>query len=294
MRYTFINQHRGRWRLDFVCEALAVSPIGYYRWRRNPDRRGRYCRQTRIRSATHMAYTESRKTYGSPRVHAAIQAQGMRCCVNTVAKIMREEGLISRPRRRKARTTDSSHGLPVAENLLARDFERSEPNQAWVSDITYIPTGEGWLYLAATLDLYSRRIVGWSMRERMTSDLVIDALAMAVEQPRPPLELIHHSDRGRQYASAAFREMLSALGMVCSMSRKGEVYDNAVIESFYATLKQELISRSQYATRDEARGAIFEWIEVFYTRQRLHSSLGYRSPADYEAAAYCPLTACPL
>lgn len=241
-----------------------------------------------------MAYTESRKTYGSPRVHAAIQAQGMRCCVNTVAKIMREEGLISRPRRRKARTTDSSHGLPVAENLLARDFERSEPNQAWVSDITYIPTGEGWLYLAATLDLYSRRIVGWSMRERMTSDLVIDALAMAVEQPRPPLELIHHSDRGRQYASAAFREMLSALGMVCSMSRKGEVYDNAVIESFYATLKQELISRSQYATRDEARGAIFEWIEVFYTRQRLHSSLGYRSPADYEAAAYCPLTACPL
>jgi transposase InsO family protein len=183
------------------------------------------------------------------------------------------------------RTTDSSHGLPVAENLLSREFHRSASNQAWVSDITYVPTDEGWLYLATTLDLYSRRIVGWSMRERMTSDLVIDALAMAVEQRHPPSGLIHHSDRGSQYASAAFRKMLAAHGMICSMSRKGEVYDNAVIESFYGTLKRELVSRSQYATRDDARRAIFEWIEVFYNRQRLHSSLGYLSPADYEAAA---------
>ncbi|MCB9858796.1 MAG: IS3 family transposase [Phycisphaerales bacterium] len=209
----------------------------------------------------------------------------MRCCENTVAKIMREDGISARPRRRKARTTDSSHGLPVAENLLAREFDRSEANQVWVSDITYIPTEKGWLYLATTLDLYSRRIVGWSMCERMTSDLVIDALAMAIEQRRPPSGLMHHSDRGSQYASHAFRNMLAAHGMICSMSRKGEVYDNAVIESFYATLKRELVNGSQYATRDDARRAIFEWIEVFYNRQRLHSSLGYRSPADYEAAA---------
>jgi transposase InsO family protein len=205
--------------------------------------------------------------------------------VNTVAKIMREEGLSARPRRRKARTTDSSHGLPVAENLLARDFERNTANQAWVSDITYIPTEEGWLHLATTLDLYSRRIVGWSMNERMTSQLVIDALAMAIDQRLPPSGLIHHSDRGSQYASAAFQNVLTAHGMICSMSRKGEVYDNAVIESFYGTLKRELVSRDRYATRNQARQAIFEWIEVFYNRQRLHSTLGYRSPADYEAAA---------
>ena len=285
MRYAFIDKHRGRWRLDFVCEALAVSPSGYYRWRKHPGGGGRYCGRDRIRSAIRLAYDESRQTYGSPRIHEALQTKGVRCCVNTVARIMREDGISAQPRKRKPRTTDSSHGLPVAENLLAREFDRSAANQAWVSDITYIPTDEGWLYLATTLDLYSRRIVGWSMRERMTSDLVIDALAMAVEQRHPPTGLIHHSDRGSQYASHAFRTMLSAHGMVCSMSRKGEVYDNAVIESFYGTLKRELVNRCHYATRDEARRAIFEWIEVFYNRQRLHSSLGYRSPADYEAAA---------
>lgn len=285
MRYAFIDKHRGQWLLDFVCEAMAVSPSGYYRWRKKPDSSARYCRQPGIRSAIHTAYTESRQTYGSPRIHAAIQSQGMQCCVNTVAKIMREEGLCARPKRRKVRTTDSSHSLPVAQNLLAQDFERSAPNQAWVSDITFIPTGEGWLYLATTLDLYSRRIVGWSMSERMTSQLVIDALTMAIDQRRPPSGLVHHSDRGSQYASGAFQSMLTAHGMICSMSRKGEVYDNAVIESFYATLKRELVNRDRYASRDESRQAIFEWIEVFYNRQRLHSSLGYQSPADYEAAA---------
>jgi putative transposase len=285
VRYAFIDQHRGRWRLDFVCEALAVSPSGYYRWRKHPGGYGRYSGRDGLRKAIRSAYDESRRTYGSPRIHRALQAKGVPCCVNTVAKIMREDGISARPRRRKVRTTDSSHNLPVAENLLAREFDRSAANQAWVSDITYIPTDEGWLYLATTLDLYSRRIVGWSMRERMTSDLVIDALAMAIEQRQPSAGLMHHSDRGSQYASHAFRKMLSAHGMICSMSRKGEVYDNAVIESFYATLKRELVKGKQYATRDEARRAIFEWIEVFYNRQRLHSSLGYQSPADYEAAA---------
>lgn len=285
MRFAFIDRNRGQWPLRFVCEAMAVSPSGYYRWRRHPGRSGRYHRQQQVRGAIHAAHSASRQTYGSPRVHAAIKAQGLPCCVNTVAKIMREEGLKARIRRRYKATTDSSHGLPVAENLLARQFERSAPNQVWVSDITYIPTDEGWLYLATTLDLYSRRIVGWSMRERMTSELVIDALQMAITQRHPPAGLMHHSDRGSQYASAAFQQMLAAHGMVCSMSRKGEVYDNAVMESFYGTLKRELVQPARYATRDEARQAIFEWIEVFYNRQRLHSSLGYRCPADYEAAA---------
>lgn len=279
-----MDQHRKEWPLQFMCWMLSVSPSGYYRWRKRPPSAG-YRRFTELRSAIREAHSTSRQTYGSPRIHAAIKAQGVPCCVNTVAKIMRKDGLRARTKRKYKATTDSSHSLPVAENLLARDFERSAPNQVWVSDITFIPTDEGWLYLATTLDLYSRRIVGWSMRERMTSDLVVDALQMAVTQRQPPAGLMHHSDRGSQYASGAFQQMLAAHGMVCSMSRKGEVYDNAVMESFYATLKRELVSFDRYATRDEARKVIFEWIEVFYNRRRLHSSLGYKSPADYEAAA---------
>lgn len=173
----------------------------------------------------------------------------------------------------------------MAENLLARDFQRSASNQVWGSDITYIPTDEGWLYLATTLDLYSRRIVGWSMSERITRNLVIDALTMAVTQRHPPAGLMHHSDRSSEYASAVIQRMLAAHGMVRSMSRKGEVYDNAVMESFYATLIRELVSFVRYAPRDEARNAIFESIELFFNRQRLHSSLDYRSPTDYGAAA---------
>jgi transposase InsO family protein len=175
--------------------------------------------------------------------------------------------------------------LPVAKNVLDRGFVRHRANEVWVADITFIPTDEGWLYLATVLDLYSRRIVGWAMRDRMTSQLVIDALAMAIEQRRPPAGLIHHSDRGSQYASGAFQAMLQAHGMRCSMSRKGDVYDNAVMESFFGTLKTELVHSARYATRQQARAAIFEWIEVFYNRQRLHSSLGYQTPADFETAA---------
>lgn len=284
MRYAFIKEHRTEWPLRVVCEVLALSVSGYYRWRKRwPS--ARFRRRVVLRAAIHEAYGVGRQTYGSPRIHAVVQARGVPCCVNTVAKIMREDGLRAKTRRKYRATTDSSHGLPVAENLLARDFQRSASNQVWVSDITFIPTDEGWLYLATTLDLYSRRVVGWSMRERMTADLVIGALGMAITQRHPPTGLMHHSDRGSQYASGAFQRMLAAHGLVCSMSRKGEVYDNAVMESFYGTLKRELVHFARYATRDEARQAIFEWIEVFYNRQRLHSSLGYRSPADYEAAA---------
>jgi putative transposase len=282
-----MDKHRKEWSLRLACHHLLLSVSGYHRWRRRPGTVGQYWRVCGIRSAIHEAYKSSRQTYGSPRIHAALKANGVDCCVNTVAKIMRQDGLKARPRRSKYKvtTTDSSHSLPVAENKLARAFERTAPNQVWVSDITFIPTDEGWQYLATALDLYSRRIVGWSMRERMTSDLVIEALQMAIVQRNPPKGLMHHSDRGSQYASGAFQQMLAAHGMVCSMSRRGEVYDNAVMESFYATLKRELVHEARYATRDDARKAIFEWIEVFYNRQRLHSSLGYRSPADYEAAA---------
>lgn len=285
-----MKEHLARWPLRVMCRALKASPSGYHAWvRRSISVRSR--RHAVLSATIGVAHRTSRETYGSPRVHAALKHQGVSCCVNTVARIMREEGLKAKTKRKFKATTNSAHGLPVASNLLDRNFQRSRANEAWVSDITYIATDEGWLYLATTLDLYSRRIVGWAMSERMTSQLVIDALAMAVEHRQPQAGLIHHSDRGSQYASSAFQSVLLAHGMVCSMSRKGDCYDNAVMESFFGTFKTELVSfagrtgRGCYACRASARQAIFEWIEVFYNRQRLHSSLGYKSPADFEAAA---------
>jgi transposase InsO family protein len=277
-----MKEHRRRWRLRLMCRVLEVSPSGYYAWcRRRPS--PRFHRRSQWRQAIQQAHLSSRRTYGSPRVTAVLRKDGLACCVNTVAKIMREDGLAAKVKRRFKVTTDSDHDLPVAPNRLDRDFVRSRPNEVWVSDITFIATEEGWLYLAAALDLYSRRIVGWAMGERITSELVTSALEMAVVNRQPPPGLMHHSDRGCQYASASFGRMLKAHGMVCSMSRKANAYDNAVMESFFGTLKRELIHRDHYASRDEAKKAVFEWIEVFYNRQRLHSSLGYRSPAEFES-----------
>ncbi len=279
-----MHEHRLQWSLRILCRALKVSRSGYYVWRQRPTS-ARARRRDQLRTAIREAHVRSRRTYGSPRVHAALNRRQVACCVNTVARIMREDSLRAKTRRKYKATTDSSHRLPVAANLLDRNFVQSRPNEAWVADITYIPTDEGWLYLATELDLYSRRIVGWAMSERMTSDLVIESLIMAVEQRRPAAGLIHHSDRGSQYASRAFQKLLAAHGVICSMSRKADVYDNAVAESFFGTLKTELVHLARYATRREARQAIFEWIEVFYNRQRLHSSLGYKSPVDFEPAA---------
>lgn len=279
-----MHKHRVRWPLGTMCRALKVSRSGYYAWRQRPTN-ARARRRDQLGAAIREVHSRSRRSYGSPRVHAALNRGGVTCCANTVARIMREDGLRARTRRKYKTTTDSSHRLPVAENLLNRGFVRSRPNEAWVADITFIPTDEGWLYLATELDLYSRRIVGWAMSERMTSGLVIEALTMAVERRRPSAGLIHHSDRGSQYASRAFQKLLSAHGLIGSMSRKADVYDNAVMESFYGTLKTELVNLARYATRQEAKQAIFEWIEVFYNRQRLHSSLGYQTPADFEPAA---------
>lgn len=277
-----MHQHRRVWPLRVMCRALEARPSGYYAWC-SQQTGSRSSRRTQLRAAIQEVHSSSRRTYGSPRITAALKKTGVNCCENTVARIMHEHGLKAKTKRRYKATTNSDHHLPVAPNRLDRGFVRQAPNEVWVSDITFIATDEGWLYLATAMDLYSRRIVGWAMGERITSDLVISALQMAVVHRRPPQGLMHHSDRGCQYASAAFGQMLATHGMVCSMSRKGNAYDNAVMESFFGTLKRELVSFEKYATRDQARKAIFEWIEVFYNRQRLHSSLGYRSPAEFES-----------
>jgi putative transposase len=277
-----MHEHRSVWPLRVMGRVLQVSRSGYYAWRtRSPSARSQ--RRAALQTAIREVHEHSRRTYGSPRVTAALRRDGVPCCENTVAKIMRENGLAARVKRRFRVTTDSDHDLPTAPNHLARRFARGRPNEAWVADITFLATDEGWLYLAAEMDLYSRRIVGWSLSDRLTTELVAGALRMAVAQRRPPSGLLHHSDRGCQYASGSFRKLLSVHGVVCSMSRRGNAYDNAPMESFFGTLKRELVHQASYATRDQARTAVFEYIEAFYNRQRLHSALGHQSPADFEA-----------
>jgi transposase InsO family protein len=283
MRYDFIERHRGRWPVRLMCRVLHVSPGGYYDWRGRPQS---------IRAARHDALVVSIKAihgevkarYGSPRIHAELVARGVPCCVNTVARLMRQEGIAAKTKRKFRVTTDSNHDRPVAENVLDRRFEPEAPNQAWTADITYLATGEGWLYLAAVEDLYSRRIVGWSMSSRIDSRLVVDALEMALAGRRPGDGLVAHSDRGSQYASEHYQGVLAGHGIVCSMSRRANCWDNAPMESFFASLKKELTRGEVFATREEARASIFEYIEVFFNRIRRHSSLGYMSPAEYERA----------
>jgi putative transposase len=279
-------EHAEEFPLRTLATTLKASRSGYYAWQGRPPS-VRAQRRQRLSGLIQQAHADSRQLYGSPRVHAAIVAGGAPCCVNTVARIMQENSLQARTKRKYKATTHSAHHLPVAPNLLGRDFHRARPNQAWVGDITYIRTREGWLYLAAVEDLYSRRVVGWDMAARMTADLVVRATTMAIQQRQPPAGLIHHSDRGGQYCSHAMRDLLAAHGVQASMSRKADCYDNAVAESFFATLKKELVSFAEYATRAEAQGAIFEYIEVYYNRRRLHSTLGYVSPADFEQTANC-------
>jgi len=277
-----MQQHRKVWPLRVMARTLQVTRGGYHAWLgREPS--PRFHRRTALSAAVVEVHRASRRTYGSPRVTAAMKKDGVVCCENTVARIMREDGLAAKIRRRFKATTDSAHDLPTAPNRLARQFERRRPNQAWVGDITFIATEEGWLYLAAEMDLHSRKIVGWCLSDRLTTELVSGALQMAIERRRPAAGLLHHSDRGCQYASESFRELLAAHGMVRSMSRKGNAYDNAPMESFYSTFKRELVHRTTYATRDQARAAVFEYIEVFYNRRRLHSALGYMSPPEFEA-----------
>jgi putative transposase len=267
-----------------LCQNLMVSPSGYYDWqerRANPGKRA--LEDETLAKDIYAIHEESRQTYGSPRIVMELRKQGKRHGRNRVARLMNEEGLCGRQKGRyRVQTTDSNHDEPIAPNRLAEAPRPTGSNQIWVQDITYIQTKEGWLYLAAILDLYSRKIVGWAMSSFIDTALVLKALAMALLHRDPPLDLLCHSDRGVQYASAAYRAALATAGVITSMSRKGNCYDNAFIESFWSTLKLELVYRRNFAARQEAQSAIFDYIECFYNRQRSHTALGCLSPVDFE------------
>ena len=284
MKFAFIKGHLlPEFPVEVCCEVLEVSRSGYYAWRDRPAG-ARERRREELTRKVRAAHRENRGVYGSPRIFRALKAGGETACENTVAKVMREAGIRAKTKRKFVpRTTDSAHAQPVARNLLGRDFAAELPDRKWAADITYVPTAEGWLYLAAVLDLCSRKVVGWSMAAHMRTGLVADALKMAVARRRPGGGLLHHSDRGSQYASDGYRHLLRSHGIDCSMSGRGDCWDNAAMESFFATLKTELVNHERYETREQARASIFEYIEVFYNRRRLHSSLGYVSPERFEA-----------
>jgi transposase InsO family protein len=281
--FPFIADNASEWPVAWMCEALEVSVSGYYAWAARAASATEQWRQQLV-GAIEEIHAEVRGRYGSPRMTAELNARGHACSENTVAELMREHGIRAKAPRRFVRTTDSSHRLPVAANVLDRDFEPEEPNEKWCADITYVPTREGWLYLAVVEDLFSRMIVGWSMAETMESRLVVDALEMAVTRRRPGAGLLAHSDRGSQYASEHYQRVLASAGIVCSMSGVGQCWDNAPMESFFGRLKCEVEAAGMFATRDQARAELFEYLEVFYNRVRLHSSLGFLSPAEYERA----------
>jgi len=281
MRYLCINRHRKQYPVKMMCGALKVSRSGYYAWRERPesDRAIIDCELTRM---IREIYRDSKGVYGAPKIHQVLKAQGHHHGRHKVARLMRLAGLKGCPQRRFKVTTQSNPNHPVAKDLLQRNFTAMAPNQQWVSDITYIDTQQGWIYLAIVMDLYSRRIVGWSMDKWMSRHLVIDALTMALESRMPEVGLVHHSDRGAQYTSSDFRDQLNQHGILCSMSGLGDCYDNAVAESFFGILKRERVNRVRYLKRDEARTDIFDYIECFYNRKRIHGYIGYISPVEFE------------
>jgi putative transposase len=283
MKFTFIRGHRVEFPVRAMCRVLEVSTSGFYRWIREPvGRRDR--RREDLAAAIERVHQANRGVYGSPRVHAALIQEGRAVCRNTVAKVMKQRGIQARTHRRfKVRTTDSNHDHPIAPNVLDRNFTAEKLDRVWLTDITSIPTDEGWLYLAGVMDLCSRRIIGWSMAEHLRAGLVCDALNMALAARRPGSDLLHHSDRGVQYACEEYRTLLEARGITVSMSGVADCYDNAPKESFWGKLKTELVYLERFATREQARAAIFDYIETFYNRVRLHSSLGYVSPERFEA-----------
>jgi len=284
VKFAFVLAQRAYHAVAILCRVLEVSRSGFYSWRERPtsptDKAN--ARMAVEISAVHRG---SRCTYGSPRVHAELRSQGHLVGRNRVARLMRQEGLQARRKRRYRTTTDSRHSLPIAANELSRNFEVRAANVAWVTDITYVWTREGWLYLAALLDLYSRRVVGWATSDSLSTKLALDALAMAVRARRPPPGVIHHSDRGCQYASEDYRSALAAAGIRQSMSRKGDCWDNAVAESFFSSIKAELIHDADFLDRDSAATAIDEYIRVFYNHQRRHSHNEYLSPVEFELKA---------
>ena len=284
MRYACITRRRKQYPVDLMCLLLAVSRSGYYAWRSRPEsQRAQDARH--LMQAIKRIHAASGGVYGSPRIWAELKEEGYRCGRHKVARLMRRAGLMGCPKRRFKVTTQRDPAHPVADNLLKQDFSASRPNQYWAADITYISTHQGWLYLAVIMDLYSRRIVGWSMDRWNSRHLAISALNMAIEQRQPDGVLLHHSDRGAQYTSEDFRDELDKHGIKCSMSARGNCYDNAVVESFFGLLKRERVNRTRYLTREEAMQDIFDYIECFYNRKRRHSYLGNISPVAYEKRA---------
>ena len=284
MRFQFIAANQQEFPVRRLCQVLDVSASGFYTWRKRQPSARKMANDTLLIQIKEV-HQESRGTYGSPRVHATLVAQGLPCGLHRVARLMRQDGLRARGKRRYKRTTESNHTYPISPNLLNREFEADVPNQKWVGDITYIPTGEGWLYLAVVMDLFSRRVVGWAMDNNLHQQLTLTALHMALNQRQPQPGLLHHTDRGSQYAASLYQAILNGYQLQVSMSRRGNCHDNAPMESFFASLKAELPCYGRYATRRQARLEIFEYIEVFYNRYRRHSSLGYLSPWQFELTA---------
>ncbi len=285
MSFRFIEDHRDAYPVRLMCAVLEVSAAGYYAWRERPAS-ARTASNVALLADIRRVHRDSGGRYGSPRVHASLRRQGSGASRGRIERLMHRHGIraIMAPPRR-VRTTDSRHGLPVAPNLIGRHFSAAGPNRIWLADITYIPTAEGWLYLAAVMDLFSRKIVGWAMRDHMQAELASSALEMAINQRQPQAGLIHHSDRGVQYASQDYRAVLSTARITGSMSRKADCYDNAPMESFFHTLKTEHVHHRHYKTRAEAQRDIFAYIEGFYNRTRLHSAIGYIPPIEMELKA---------
>lgn len=289
VRYAFISEQKAEHGVASLCRRLKVSRSGYYDWVGRPNSQ-RDSEDQRLKVLIHRAHIEGRRNYGRPMVHEALKKSGERVSAKRIARLMREEGIKGKAApRRFARTTDSNHEMPVFPNLLNRDFTATAPNQRWVGDITYLRTPNGFVYLAAVLDLFSRAIIGWAVSAVIDRNLVIAALEEAVKRRRPELGLLFHSDRGSQYASDDHQKRLDAHGIICSMSRRGDCYDNAVMESWFGTLKTEL--GEDFENAFEAKRQLFDYIEVFYNRTRMHSSLGYVSPAEFEARSEMRLAA---
>ena len=277
-----MEAEKANYSLSVMCRVLGVSRSGFYAWRKRPRITRSMQSNCVLLGQIRAIHSRSRKTYGSPRVHRQLRRDKVRVGKNRVARLMRENSLRGRIRRRFRTTTDSNHALPVAPNTLNREFTAKSPDQVWAGDITYIRTGNSWSYLAVVIDLYSRMVVGWAFADHMRTELVEEALRAALGQRDPSPALLHHSDRGSQYASRNYRKQLAKRGIEVSMSRRGNCWDNAVVESFFGSLKQELVHHSRWASPAEARAAIHEYIEVFYNRKRIHSSLGYRTPVEVD------------
>lgn len=281
MRFQFVANHQDEFCVHRMCQVLGISTSGYYAWRKRQPNARKMANEILL-SQIQQIHQECRGTYGSPRIHATLVRKGIVCGLHRVARLMQQSGICAKGKRRYKQTTQSRPAYSVSPNVLNRMFTANAPNQKWLGDITYLPTGEGWLFLAVVMDLYSRRIVGWAMAEHMQQELTLKALHMARKQRKPQPDLLHYTDRGSQYAAYRYQEILRHHQFQVSMSRFGNCYDNAPMESFFATLKAELANYGRYRTRQQARAEIFEYIEVFYNRQRRHSSLDYLSPLQFE------------